>query len=288
MFIFQAIGDAYGAAFEFMEKDKWQPNNGLAYYRHPVIGIGAGRYTDDTQMSIAVMEAMLSFKNPDANGITSDDFAQSFFEVYKRNPRPGYSSGFTSILEESSTYVEMLNRIDGKSTRSGAIMRSAPVGFLKSYDRVLEVSAMQCAITHNTPIAIYASQAISLTMHYLIHLRGTCDGIGTFLNAALGKKFGIDWNEDRTEWASIEAVDCARNAITALRTSRTTTEVLINSVEPGGDTDTVASIAMALAWASRQIEDDKSISLTSELESGTYGFEFLYNLTHSASERYLK
>jgi ADP-ribosyl-[dinitrogen reductase] hydrolase len=92
-----AIGDAYGAAFEFIEPDRAKAvglvNNAIAFQNHPELPIGGGRYTDDTQMTIAVVEAMLSGKE-----ITKQLLADKFVEVFKRDERKGYGSKFYNLL----------------------------------------------------------------------------------------------------------------------------------------------------------------------------------------------
>src|SRR5579859_6186623 len=56
-----AIGDAYGAGFEYADMSMIQRHNDLTrYVKHPRHHIKPGAYTDDTQMSIAIVEAMLS------------------------------------------------------------------------------------------------------------------------------------------------------------------------------------------------------------------------------------
>ena len=54
-----AIGDAYGAAFEYAEPTAGRPNDLSGYSKHPRHKIASGCYTDDTQMSLAVAEALV-------------------------------------------------------------------------------------------------------------------------------------------------------------------------------------------------------------------------------------
>ena len=57
MFLEMAIGDAYGAGFEYAPADFVKQNNTLtAYVKHPKHSLAPGSYTDDTQMSIANAE----------------------------------------------------------------------------------------------------------------------------------------------------------------------------------------------------------------------------------------
>ncbi|MEH2331083.1 ADP-ribosylglycohydrolase family protein [Nostoc sp.] len=54
-----AIADAYGAAFEYAEETI--ANNDLSrYVEHPRFRLHPGSYTDDTQMSIAIAEVIVS------------------------------------------------------------------------------------------------------------------------------------------------------------------------------------------------------------------------------------
>jgi ADP-ribosylglycohydrolase len=56
-----AVGDAYGAAFEYAPLELIRAHNSASYYsKHPRHSLAPGCYTDDTQMSIAVAEAILS------------------------------------------------------------------------------------------------------------------------------------------------------------------------------------------------------------------------------------
>src|SRR2546421_316587 len=61
MLIEIAIGDAYGAGFEYVAEYLVRERNNLAaYIQHPRHHLAPGCYTDDTQMTIAVVEAMLT------------------------------------------------------------------------------------------------------------------------------------------------------------------------------------------------------------------------------------
>jgi ADP-ribosyl-[dinitrogen reductase] hydrolase len=57
-----AVGDAYGAGFEYGEPDFVAAHNTLAgYVQHPRhVHIRPGRYTDDTQMTLAIAELLLA------------------------------------------------------------------------------------------------------------------------------------------------------------------------------------------------------------------------------------
>lgn len=61
MLVELAIGDAYGAGFEYAANWMVREYNDLsAYVQHPRHRIKPGCYTDDTQMSIAIVEAIVA------------------------------------------------------------------------------------------------------------------------------------------------------------------------------------------------------------------------------------
>lgn len=285
MLVYAAIGDAYGAAFEFVDHSRWPDNDGLHFYAHPDLPLGNGKYTDDTQMMLALARLLLdsnSSELPDA-----EEFFDAWLTTYKENPIDGYSSGMKKLLEESTDALDLMQRLVPSSSRSGAVMRSAVLGFVPSVLMLKNWSRKQVSTTHNTDISRYCGSAISLAAHYLFHQVGPRDSLGEFLNRNADSPASfIDWNEDRTEWASVEAIDCARNAITAWRNSRTLTEVLTNSVAPGGDTDTVACIAMALAWCDDTITNDLPTSMINQLNGGDFGFEYLFNTTNELIRKF--
>lgn len=56
-----AVGDAYGAGFEYADAQMvLQYNNLSRYVRHPRYRLKRGCYTDDTQMSLAIAETIVA------------------------------------------------------------------------------------------------------------------------------------------------------------------------------------------------------------------------------------
>lgn len=284
MFVYQAVGDAYGAAFEFLNHQRFHTNDGATYYVQPDTRLGAGRYTDDTQMSIALAEVMLDHKVRDITGLK---IADAFVSAYQRDPRPGYATGFQNFLNTCSDGADLIARIRPDSTRSGAIMRAPCVGALDNIDDVLWLSELQASITHDTPEGIIASQAMSLAFHYVAKRLGKKTELRAFLNDILGTET-YDWSKPRMTWATIEALDCAGSALDAYINSPTATETLKASIFFGGDTDSVASVAMCLAWADASMPNDLDPNLIEGLENDDYGFQYLLDLSNSFTEKFLK
>jgi ADP-ribosyl-[dinitrogen reductase] hydrolase len=153
-----AIGDAYGAGFEYVDRDAVAVHNNLArYMRHPRHRIAPGRYTDDMQMSIAVVEAILS----DAPW-TPLLLADWFVEAFRRDPREGYSAGFYDFLHRVSSGAQFLAEIRPESDKSGAAMRAAPIGVYPTVAEVIERATVQARLTHDTLDGIHAAVAAAL------------------------------------------------------------------------------------------------------------------------------
>jgi len=115
------IGDAYGAGFEFKES-MLQYNDGQQYYNHPTHmasdgsgdSLKAGMYTDDTQMSIAVAETLLT------GDYSKLSFANKFTECFHRDPRKGYAKGFYGFLMTHHTGEKFIQDIRPDSDKNGA------------------------------------------------------------------------------------------------------------------------------------------------------------------------
>ena len=96
MLLEMAIGDAYGAGFEYVRDRRFirQNNNISSYVKHPRRGSKPGHYTDDTQMSIAIAELVIGV--PDW---TPEIIADRFLNVFHRDKRSGYAGGFFQFIE---------------------------------------------------------------------------------------------------------------------------------------------------------------------------------------------
>ncbi|HRF41815.1 MAG TPA: ADP-ribosylglycohydrolase family protein [Saprospiraceae bacterium] len=89
MIIEGAIGDAYGAGFEFADMEFIKNKNQLTHYQqHPLFESIYKKYTDDTQMALAIAELLI-----EKTAWTPVAIADKFVEVFKRDPRQGYAKG---------------------------------------------------------------------------------------------------------------------------------------------------------------------------------------------------
>ncbi len=266
-----AVGDAYGAGFEYAEPDFVARHNDLsAYQKHPHHAIRPGAYTDDTQMSIAVAEAIA-----DDLPWTPETLAAKFVEAFKRDPRFGYASRFYDFLRRVETGAQFLAEIVPASDRSGAAMRALPIGVFSIMAEVIQRSTLQARLTHDTPDGIAAAVAASLMSHYFLYDVGPKRDLTVFLEKHVpGHRWGEPWrgHVGAKGWMSVRA------AVTALVAHDRLSDLLRACVAFGGDVDTVATIALGAASCSREVEQDLPEPLTAGLENTRYGHDYLVAL----------
>lgn len=270
MLVELAIGDAYGAGFEYASPHFVERYNTLAgYVAHPRHNLQPGAYTDDTQMSLALAEAIIS-----GEPWTPTRLAQQFVIVFKRDPREGYAQGFYNFLVAVQDGQDFLQRIRPHSDKSGAAMRAAPAGVFPTPAEVIEKSRIQAALTHNTPSGIDAAVATALATHYFIYNLGPKRELGKFLEAHVPGPWSKPWQGKVGEkgWMSVQA------ALTALHQSDSMAALLKACIAFTGDVDTVAAIALAISACTTEIAHDLPSHLYEGLEDGPFGYRYLAQL----------
>ncbi len=265
-----AIGDAYGAGFEYADAAFVRRCNDLSdYVKHPRHDLRPGCYTDDTQMSLAIAESLV-----ESIPWTPENLAGKFVEVFRRDPRRGYAGGFYRFLQQVSDGAEFLECIRPDSDKSGAAMRAAPLGVLASVDDVLQRCEVQARITHNTADGVAAAQAAALMSHYFVYSLGPRERVAEFIAQHVPGQWSEPWRGKvgSRGWMSVRA------AITAVRSCRSMRDLLRQCVSFCGDVDTVAAIALAAAAHSSEVGQDLPDRLVQRLENGTYGRSYLCQL----------
>lgn len=268
-----AIGDAYGAGFEYADTQLIRQFNNLSHYvQHPRhTGIRPGMYTDDTQMSIAIAELIV-----ESAEWTPPVIAQKFVDCFKRDEREGYSPRFYRFLLQVKDSSEFLESMQPDSEKSGASMRAAPIGVFPTIAEVLEKCRIQAAITHNTPTGIDASCVAALMSHYFIYNLGEKKHLSEFITAHVPGEYG--WNTPYRGKVKSKGWMSVRAALTSVMRNNTLTALLKDCINYGGDVDTVATIALAAASNSREYEQDLPQHLRDTLENGAYGRDYLIAL----------
>jgi poly(ADP-ribose) glycohydrolase ARH3 len=249
------VGDALGMPWEGASPDSIPQVLDMRDER-----LGAGTYTDDTEMMIGVAESLLR-----CDVVDEDDLARTFLALY--DPRRGYGGGASRVLElwrRGVPVQEAARRIfEGSgSLGNGAAMRVAPVAVRFHEDSVLlstqarrsarvthahhvgidgaavQAAAIAAALDDEDPFEAAIRAAVNRDVRSALAAawRSTRDGLQP---DALGEGRGIPARADLSVAAAITAATRAESfeaAVTA-------------AIRAGGDTDTTAAMAGAVAGA---------------------------------------
>lgn len=284
MLVELAIGDAYGAGFEYCSPEFVARHHTVtSYVRHPThLDLRPGDYTDDTQMSIAISEQLLS----DADW-TAENLADRFVQVFHRDERVGYSRTFRELLVASATGAEFRAAIRPVGDTSGAAMRAGPIGMLADVDEVVRHAGIQARVTHESPGGVESARAAALAVHHCYHRLGPTADAARWVEQQLRARGGTeDWSRPWRGPVGAKGVMSVRAALTALSTARSTTGLLSACVDYTGDVDTVAAVALAAGSCAADLVQDLPAALYAGLENGRYGRDHLVELDDHLRARF--
>lgn len=269
MIIEAAIGDAFGAGYEYAAFERIGRENTRYIQHQKHTGIRPGMYTDDTQMSLAIAELLIS-----GDDWTPHNIAKAFLEVFHRDQREGYAGGFYKFLMATTTAEEFIKNIKPFSDKSGAAMRAWPLGVLRDIDQVVSYCKTQAAVTHNTESGIESATASALMTHYFIRAIGSKSDLPQWLVEQLG---GI-WATPHEGKVGSKGWMSTLAAVTAVARNDNLHDLLVDCINFTGDVDTVATIAMAAASCSSEYESNIPTNLVLTLENGEFGREYIGKL----------
>lgn len=223
-------GDIIGSVFE----------GAPIKHRHFPLFVPSSRFTDDTVLTVAVAQALL----------TDGDYARAIKTFGRRYPDAGYGGLFVRWLfsEQSGGY---------HSWGNGAAMRVSPVGFaLSTESEVLAEARRQAMVTHDHPEGIRGAQAVALAI--FLARRGLP---APQLRQELEQRFGYTLSrtlaEIRPHYAfDVSARGSVPEALCAFLESRSYEDAVRGAVSLGGDSDTQACMAGAIAEAAYGLPPD--------------------------------
>jgi len=278
MILEAAIGDAYGAGFEFQELNYIITNNDLTkYHKHGLYTEIYKKYTDDTQMAIAISELLLEEENWNEIKV-----ADKFVEVFHRDKRRGYSDRVYNALDVSSNGNEFIRNINNGSNGNGSAMRAYPIGLVKDIDQLLDFCEIQAKTSHNTIEGISCAKRIALAVHFYRYKLGEQSSLIEFINETLKEKeiykitSPIDMHGYFTTQAVIKIVSGANSMQDCLK----------KCIDYGGDTDTVAALCMAILSQKENCEKVLPDFLYEDLENDQYGKDFLIGLDLKLADKF--
>lgn len=226
----------------------------------PLFGPGC-RFTDDTVLTVAVAQAILE----------DGDYARWVREIGRRHPRAGYGGAFSGWLRSDAPEPY-------HSWGNGAAMRVSPVGWaFDTMERVLAEAARSAAITHDHPEGIKGAQAAALAV-FLARTTRDKERVRGEVTARFGYDLTRTLEEIRPAYAfDVSCQGTVPEAIIAFLEADSYEDAVRNAVSLGGDSDTLAAIAGAVAEAhfgriGQPILDHVEACLTPDLRAITERF----------------
>jgi ADP-ribosylglycohydrolase len=187
--------------------------------------------TDDTVMTVAVADALLRER----------DYVDSLHEWFHAYPAAGYGATFFH-------WCTIRNRTPYQSWGNGSAMRVSPVAYVHdSLDKVLEEAERSAAVTHDHEHGIRGAQATAAAI-FLARTGASKNDIREYVEET------FDYFLDET-LAQIRPTYCfdvscqgsVPQSIIAFLESESYEDAVRNAISLGGDADTMAAIAGAIA-----------------------------------------
>ena len=260
-----ALGDALGAPVEFLASSEIKSHYGEMGIQEPP---NPAFYTDDTQMTLALAEALLDSGLSVALDTQMQAVGGRFVE-WLHSPDNNRAPGNTCIQGVRRFEAGRSWREAGllESKGCGSAMRVASIGYLYQHDpdRLSEIAAASSSITHRHPTAIAgsvaAAYAVKLALdgipvsQYLPRIMAFTDGESDELDAALYRvgHAGAWADEERAlahvgeGWTAEEAVALALYCV--IRYPDDYVACVRRAANTNGDSDSIACIAGGIMGA---------------------------------------
>lgn len=204
-------------------------------------------FTDDTVLSIAVMDAILKCGTvPDPNDPDKSHrtyFREAFISWGNKYPDVGYVKFFRAFLENP-------DRAQLSSIGNGAAMRTAPIGYLANTASYLLIARLGAIISHNHPEAIRGALAVTDAVAQCRRPGATKQSVKEYLERYYFYDLSRTLDSIRPNYTfTAKAVDSVPEAIIAFLESENNINAVENALSLGGDTNTQAMIAGCIADA---------------------------------------
>ena len=195
--------------------------------------VDASQFTDDTVLTIAVADVLLH----------RGSYREVFRRYFRRYRKRGFGVAFAS-------WVDSQQQTPYGSFGNGAAMRVSSVAWLRcSLDEVLTEARRSAEVSHNHPEGIKGAQATAMAI-FLARTGASREDIRTELSARFG--YDLDQRLAKIRPGYHFDVSCQGSvpqSIIAFLESVDFEDALRNAISLGGDADTMACIAGAIAEA---------------------------------------
>lgn len=226
------LGDIIGSPYEFDKGDKSKS--------FPLFSKDS-EFTDDTVMSIAVAEALLSVGFDATTLIIEKEVAKSMRKWGDEYPDAGYGAkfGMWLMLKKSEAYNSLGN---------GSAMRVSAAGWLyDSIERTRAVAGATAMPTHNHPEGIKGAEATASAI-YMARTGSSKEEIKSYIEKEFDYDLDRTLDEIRPTFCMNETcMKTVPESIIAFLESNSFEDAIRNAVSLGGDADTLGAITGSIA-----------------------------------------
>jgi len=240
-----ACGDALGATVEFMSPKLIRRRIGV---HRDITGGGwlaleAGQVTDDTQMALALGQALIDRQAWDLRAI-----ADNFVAWLQSEPPDVGNTCRRGILRYRDTGILHGEPRDDEAGNGGC-MRNLPVvlATLRQPQLMVDCSLQQCRLTHHHPLADSGTLAMAQMLRSLL-LGGDGAACGRIAEDLIQSAPQFEFRPYPGK-ASAYIVDTLQTVLHYFFATDSFEDCLIETVNQGGDADTTGALAGMLAGA---------------------------------------
>lgn len=225
------IGDLAGSIYEF------EQTKNIKNISTDIIIPKNGFYSDDTILTIAILDAILNKKD---EYIDYDKYLRDYINKY-RDYHPDFSPYFPNPFSPGLMEWAKKEGVVGESKGNGAMMRISSVGYLFNTEtEVVENAKLATSPSHNSEEAINCATTIAQIIFYFRQ--------GMSKEWVFNK---LNLTSTYTPFTSFNYT-CSKtigNCLYALYNSTSFEDAILKTLYLGGDTDTNAAIVGSMAEA---------------------------------------
>jgi len=261
-----AVGDALGRPVEGRRRPR------LDYLDDMAERFSFFPYSDDTVLTVALAESLLA-----CDGFDGADMARRFAEAWRAEPHRGYGRNVTAVFEavlQGLPWEEAASRQfgGGGSYGNGGAMRVAPVALwaFPDLDETVRLATRTARVTHTHPVGVEGAILQAVAVHHALGDNFTAAALFDDLDRIAHteefrtrlKRLAVCVDRDDDECArlhlghGVAAHTSVLTALFAFLVSADFEQTVLRAIGLGGDTDTIAAMAGAVAgarWGHRSI-----------------------------------
>lgn len=242
------LGDIVGSPYEF-DCNNYKAKDFPLFSR-------CSDFTDDTVMTLAVAKALLSSRGQDDTAIKAA-LVREMQQLGRAYPDRGYGTHFGGWLYEDDPQPY-------QSYGNGSAMRVSSAAWLaENMAETLRLARLTAEVTHDHPEGIKGAQATA-TAIFLARTGHGKEEIKAYVEREFGYDLSRSCDEIRPTYHHVESCqETVPQAITAFLESCDFEDALRTAVSLGGDSDTIADMAGAIAEAYYGVDREmKDIALS--------------------------